>query len=61
VESVNGPWWVASSPERLVIQRKDNTLIEYKIVRAADETLDLQALRNGPVFTAKKALAVGPG
>jgi uncharacterized lipoprotein NlpE involved in copper resistance len=60
VESVKGPWWVASSPERLVIQRKDQTLIEYKIVRAVDEALELQALPNGPIFTAKKALVVGP-
>ncbi len=60
VESIKGPWWVASSPERLVIQREDGTLAEFKIIQAGTESMKLQAVSGGQTYTLSKALVVTP-
>jgi len=60
LETIKGSWWVASSPQRLVLERKDNTLVEYKIVQSGGDIMKLQALNGGPVFSVQKAAVVGP-
>lgn len=60
LETIKGSWWVALSPQRLVLQRKDKSLVEYKIVQSGGDSMKLQAVKGGPVFPIQKAVEVGP-
>ena len=60
LETIKGSWWIASSPQRLVLQRQDKTLVEYKIVQSGADLMKLQALVGGSVFSIQRAAVVRP-
>ena len=60
LKSVKGPWWVESTPERIVLRAEDKSLAEFEITKAAIDTMTVKDRSGGNALIVKKAEQIGP-